>query len=98
MEQAIERVTRSIEGYQTGQIARSIATIELVSAFKVVSRNLSTDAENLKAAVAHYIEAVLSQVDAKQLTGEGAVTELTRVYAAAHRDDPDILTYMTDRA
>ena len=94
MQQAIERVSKSLEMYGAGALSRTLATIELVSAFKVVSKSLAVSPEELQTSVTAFVNAVLTQLDENKISTDEAVAELARVYEAAHNDDPDILNFM----
>lgn len=93
MQQALERLSKTLDAYRQKSLSRGLATIELVSAFKVVSRTL-IDPDQLQAAVAKYIESVLIKLDESGATQDQAFEELSRVYAAAHEGDPEILLRM----
>lgn len=96
MQQAIERIKRSLQAYREGSTSKILARIELVSAFKVVSQTLRIDANVLQSLVEAFIDRVLVQLNEGKLTMEEAIAELSKVYGAAHRDDAEILTYMAE--
>ncbi len=94
MHQALERITKSVETYSAGDLSRSLTTIELVSAFKVVNKNDVVDPKDLESSVQNYIGAVLGHLDTGELSKAQTVSELRRVYEAAHNNDPNIMAYM----
>ncbi len=90
MQQALERIARTLESYCEGNLSRALAVIELVSAFKVVSKHI-IDPAILHTSVTAYIEAALSKIDVGELNQGQATVVLSKVYKAANENDPDLL-------
>lgn len=96
MQQAIERLRKTIKGYASGDLSRSLATIELVSSFKVALKETDAAASERGDLISNYIEALLGRIDANQLSAEHAIEELGRTYKATHSKDPTILNHMAE--
>ena len=94
MEQALERVSKSVENYSAGTLTKGVAMIELVSAFKVACKNTQYEAADLQSTVQRYIDSVLRSIDDGRLQSDQAVLEIRRVYEAAHSNDPAVVAYM----
>ncbi len=90
MQEALDRIAKSLDGYVAGETSKTVATIELVSAFKVVCNKGHIDAAQLQDDIQAFIDGILIRLNSGTLTQAGAGEELARVYEAAHRGDPDV--------
>lgn len=98
MEQAIERISKTVTSYAAGDLSRSLATIELVSAFKVICKKSDLDPATVEADVSDYIEAVLARFDDGAVGESQTVEGLRHVYEAAHNRDPRLSLYLSGQA
>lgn len=96
MQRALDRISSTLDQYVRKALPRSLATIELVSAFKVVSR-LLIDPVIIQTEVSAYIERVLVKLDQGDISQEEALVNLKHIYTAADRGDADILSQMLER-
>lgn len=94
MQRALERVSKTIHDYLSTDRSRSLATIELVSAFKVVCKDSDVEESELQQSVASYVEVVLTKIDDGTFSGDQAYQELARTYEAAFNKDPEIMNYI----
>ncbi len=69
MQQALERISKSIRSYAAGDLSKTLAGIELVAAFKVVCKNVGVDVSELQTPVENYIDSVLVRVGEGGLAG-----------------------------